>query len=121
MLGVSVPSDFSERIWTTLSFASSPTCRLPSLTSWNAVISLPSAAVARVKEATAKLARTKLPMVFRIIRFIKVEFMDQTSRCNAENEHEPILDHCYLPPLTKGLLVVRQLALGPTRLRTDGI
>src|SRR6266496_2135424 len=54
MLGTSVPTDFSERIWTTRSFASSPTWRLPSLTSARAVGSAARNGAAYINDETTR-------------------------------------------------------------------
>src|SRR5438552_14281408 len=58
MLGFSPPTDFSERIWTILSFDCSPTKRLPSLANSNAVASAPRAA--RPNPNAAKKAKSSL-------------------------------------------------------------
>src|SRR5258706_12018472 len=58
MLGVSVPTDFPERISTTRSRASLPTYSLPSLISSSAVGSLSSAAV-RLTSPRTKIAPIK--------------------------------------------------------------
>src|SRR6185503_3024846 len=54
MLGTRVLMDFSERIWTTRSFASSPTWRLPSLTSDSAVASAASKGAANSNDETTR-------------------------------------------------------------------
>src|SRR5262245_28116588 len=71
MFGTSVPTDFSERICTMRSLASSPTWRLPSLTSERAVASAARNGAASISdEMTRSFPIHRLKLVFILGRII---------------------------------------------------